>query len=90
MLLCRALFEEADSSPYELSEAEYAANEVAFTWVDNLSNLLIVMLRWFQPLLTAGNHEELVSALLEKVGTRKLSFLLSLPSWSPFPSKKVK
>ena len=52
---------------YELSDAEYAANEVEDTWVQSLLGRLGAYLNTLQPLLTPANYEQLVSLLLEKV-----------------------
>lgn len=52
---------------YELSDAEYAANEVEDTWVQGLLAGLGAYLNTLQPLLTPANFEQLVSLLLEKV-----------------------
>ena len=52
---------------YELSDAEYAANEVEDTWVQALLAGLAAYLNTLQPLLTPANYEQLVSLLLEKV-----------------------
>ena len=63
-------FEEVDRSNYEMSDTEYAAIEAEATWVDSLLNMLAAILQWLQPLLTAGNHDRLISLLMEKVGPR--------------------
>lgn len=55
---------------YELSEAEYAANEVADTWVQQLLGGLQVSLHWLQPLLTPTNYDTLFHLVLDKVGER--------------------
>jgi len=52
---------------YELSDVEYAANEVEDTWVQSLLGRLGAYLNTLQPLLTPANYEQLVSLLLEKV-----------------------
>ncbi len=52
---------------YELNEAEYAENEVADTWVQQLLRGLQVSLHWLQPLLTPGNYETLFHLVLDKV-----------------------
>ena len=65
--LFRAPLEEVDSSSYVLSEEEYAANEVDATWLDRLLNIMVAIMQWFQPLLTAGNYDWLVATLIAKV-----------------------
>lgn len=63
---CRATLDEAASASYELTDAEYAANEAGDTWVDHLVGILVAMLQWLQPLLTPSNYDALVASLLQK------------------------
>lgn len=63
----RPILDEVAQVPYELSDAEYAANEVEDTWVQSLLGRLGAYLTTLQPLLTPANFEQLVSHLLEKV-----------------------
>ncbi len=67
MVLCRPILDEVAQVQYELSDAEYAANEVEDTWVQSLLGRLGAYLNTLQPLLTPANYEQLVSLLLEKV-----------------------
>ena len=73
--------------PYELSDAEYAANEVEDTWVQSLLGRLGAYLTTLQPLLTPANFEQLVSHLLEKVRQLvcDLRTLITLCVLSPIP-----
>ena len=64
---CRPILDEVAQVQYELSDAEYAANEVEDTWVQSLLGRLGAYLNTLQPLLTPANYEQLVSLLLEKV-----------------------
>jgi len=64
---CRANLDEAANASYELTDAEYASNEVEDTWVDHLLAILVAMLQWLQPLLTPSNYDTLVASLLQKV-----------------------
>lgn len=61
---------------YELSDGEYAANEVEDTWVQALLAALAAYLNTLQPLLTPANYEQLVSLLLEKVITLQADNIL--------------
>ncbi|DBB16575.1 TPA: Golgi transport complex subunit 4 [Trebouxia sp. C0006] len=63
----RPILDEVAQVQYELSDAEYAANEVEDTWVQSLLGRLGAYLNTLQPLLTPANYEQLVSLLLEKV-----------------------
>ena len=63
---CRAALDEAASASYELTDAEYAANEADDTWVDHLVGILVAVLQWLQPLLTPSNYNALVASLLQK------------------------
>ena len=65
----RPILDEVGQVSYELSDAEYAANEVEDTWVQGLLAGLGAYLNTLQPLLTPANYEQLVSLLLEKVTT---------------------
>ena len=65
----RPILDEVGQVSYELSDAEYAANEVEDTWVQGLLAGLGAYLNTLQPLLTPANYEQLVSLLLEKVIT---------------------
>ena len=71
-MACRTAFEEGDHSSYELNEAEYAASDEEYLWVDRLLNALAIILQWFQPLLTMNNYDSLVSNLLSKVRQSRL------------------
>ncbi|CAL5229024.1 g12271 [Coccomyxa viridis] len=66
----RAPLDEAANASYELTDAEYASNEVEDTWVDHLLGILVAMLQWLQPLLTPSNYDTLVASLLQKVVDR--------------------
>ncbi len=67
LALCRPILDEVAQVQYELSDVEYAANEVEDTWVQSLLGRLGAYLNALQPLLTPANYEQLVSLLLEKV-----------------------
>ena len=65
--VCRPILDEVAVVAYELSDAEYGANEVEDTWVQSLLGRLGAYLSTLQPLLTPANYDQLVSLLLEKV-----------------------
>lgn len=71
----RPMLDEAGSASYELSEEEYARNEVEDTWTAALLGMLCAILQWLQPLLTPTNYDALVASLLEKA-----CILQSVPS----------
>lgn len=71
---CRTTLDEAANASYELTDAEYASNEVEDTWVDHLLGILVAMLQWLQPLLTPSNYDTLVASLLQKV-----AFMAQIP-----------
>jgi len=58
--------DEAAAASYELSDVQYAANEVEATWVTALLGTLVGCLQWLQPMLTPGNFDALVASLLDK------------------------
>ena len=72
----RPILDEVRQVDYELSDAEYAANEVEDTWVQGLLAGLGAYLNTLQPLLTPANYEQLVTLLLEKVHTRNYKDIL--------------
>ena len=78
-LLGRPILDEVGQQTYELSDAEYAANEVEDTWVQGLLGGLGAYLTTLQPLLTPANFQQLVSLLLEKVVTASSSVILAPP-----------
>jgi hypothetical protein len=61
------MLDEAASANYELTETEYAANELEDTWVQKLLGGIVAILQWLQPLLTPSNYDALVASVLEKV-----------------------
>lgn len=63
----RHVLDAVASVGYELSEAEYAANEVGDTWVQQLLAALHAAVQWLQPLLTPANYDTAVQLVLDKV-----------------------
>jgi hypothetical protein len=50
---------------YELSEAQYAENEVSDPWVQKLLHMVDMNLTWLQPLLTSNNYDSLVHLIID-------------------------
>lgn len=63
---------------YELSEGEYAANEVGDTWVQQLLATLQAAVGWLQPLLTPANYDTMFHLILDKV-CRVVCWVAMLP-----------
>ncbi|KAH7864573.1 hypothetical protein Vadar_031140 [Vaccinium darrowii] len=55
---------------YELSEAEYADNEVNDPWVQRLLHSVEFNVAWLQPLMTANNHDSLVNLVIDFIVKR--------------------
>ncbi|KAM0005187.1 hypothetical protein Hdeb2414_s0218g00837281 [Helianthus debilis subsp. tardiflorus] len=50
---------------YELSEAEYAENEVNDQWVQRLLHVVETNTGWLQPLMTANNYDSFVHLTID-------------------------
>ncbi|BFI43089.1 hypothetical protein AXG93_1774s1140 [Marchantia polymorpha subsp. ruderalis] len=50
---------------YELTEAQYAENEVNDPWVQKLLHLVDGNVAWLQPLLTSNNYDSLVHLIID-------------------------
>lgn len=66
----RPFLDVASGAKYTLSEAEYAENEADDPWVLRLIAAAEGALGWTQTLLTTGNYDALVSALVDSIGSR--------------------
>ncbi|KAK4342002.1 hypothetical protein RND71_037818 [Anisodus tanguticus] len=55
---------------YELSESEYADNEVNDPWVQRLLHAAETNVAWLQPLMTANNYDSLVHLVIDFVVKR--------------------
>ncbi|XP_043721623.1 conserved oligomeric Golgi complex subunit 4-like [Telopea speciosissima] len=55
---------------YELSEAEYAENEVNDPWVHNLLHAVETNAAWFQPLMTVNNYDSFVHLIIDFIVKR--------------------
>ncbi|XP_023004265.1 conserved oligomeric Golgi complex subunit 4-like [Cucurbita maxima] len=55
---------------YELSEAEYADNEVNDPWVQRLLHGVEINVAWLQPLMTANNYDSFVHLVIDFIVKR--------------------
>ncbi|KAK7354864.1 hypothetical protein VNO80_20415 [Phaseolus coccineus] len=55
---------------YELSEAEYADNEVNDPWVQRLLHAVETNVAWLQPLMTANNYDTFVHLIIDFIVKR--------------------
>ncbi|XP_059456275.1 conserved oligomeric Golgi complex subunit 4 [Corylus avellana] len=55
---------------YELSEAEYADNEVNDPWVQRLLHAVETNVAWLQPLMTANNYDSFVHLVIDFIVKR--------------------
>ncbi|XP_009778340.1 conserved oligomeric Golgi complex subunit 4 [Nicotiana sylvestris] len=55
---------------YELSESEYADNEVNDPWVQRLLHAVESNVAWLQPLMTANNYDSLVHLVIDFIVKR--------------------
>lgn len=55
---------------YELSESEYADNEVNDPWVQRLLHAVETNVAWLQPLMTANNYDSFVHLVIDFVVKR--------------------
>ncbi|BFG21180.1 hypothetical protein CerSpe_074540 [Prunus speciosa] len=55
---------------YELSEAQYADNEVNDPWVQRLLHAVETNVAWLQPLMTANNYDSFVHLVLDFIVKR--------------------
>ena len=64
---------------YELTEAQYAENEVNDPWVQKLLHAVDVTVTWLQPLLTTNNYDSLVHLIIESLLKRLEAHLVTAP-----------
>ena len=65
---CRPVLDEVTGVSYELSEAQYAANEREDTWVQRLVGTLVSFTTWLQPLTTGQVFDTILGLVLDRVG----------------------
>lgn len=66
----RLVLDSVGAISYELSEAEYADNEVNDPWVQKLLHDVETNIAWLQPLMTANNYDLFVHLVIDFVVKR--------------------
>uniref|UniRef100_A0A5B6ZG15 Conserved oligomeric Golgi complex subunit 4 n=2 Tax=Davidia involucrata TaxID=16924 RepID=A0A5B6ZG15_DAVIN len=66
----RPVLDSVATISYELSEAEYADNEVNDPWVQRLLHAVETNLSWLQPLMTANNYDFFVHLVIDFIVKR--------------------
>ena len=62
------MLDEVAGVSYELSEAQYAANEREDTWVQRLLGTLVRLAMWLQPLTTGQVFDAILGLIIDRVG----------------------
>ncbi|KAF7843824.1 conserved oligomeric Golgi complex subunit 4-like [Senna tora] len=66
----RPLLDTVGTISYELSEADYADNEVNDPWVQRLLHAVETNVAWLQPLMTASNYDTFVHLVIDFIVKR--------------------
>ncbi|KAF4366490.1 hypothetical protein F8388_003728 [Cannabis sativa] len=66
----RPLLDNVATISYELSEAEYADNEVNDPWVQRLLHAVETNVAWLQPLMTSNNYDSFVHLVIDFIVKR--------------------
>ncbi|XP_057499387.1 conserved oligomeric Golgi complex subunit 4-like [Actinidia eriantha] len=66
----RPVLDSVATISYELSEAEYADNEVNDPWVQRLLHSVESSVSWLQPLMTASNYDSFVHIVIDFIVKR--------------------
>ncbi|KAI4355311.1 hypothetical protein L6164_004097 [Bauhinia variegata] len=66
----RPVLDSVGTISYELSEAEYADNEVNDPWVQRLLHAVETNVAWLQPLMTANNYDTFVHLIIDFIVKR--------------------
>lgn len=66
----RTLLDAVGTVSYELTEAQYAENEVDDPWVRSLMHAVETSVEWLQPLLTANNYDALMHLIIDFIVKR--------------------
>lgn len=61
------MLDEVAGFSYELSEAQYAANEREDTWVQRLLGMLVRFAHWLQPLTTGQVFDTIFCLVIDRV-----------------------
>ncbi len=72
MIACRPVLDEVAGVSYELTEAQYAANEREDTWVQRLLGLLVRFAMWLQPLTTGQVFSTILALVIDRVRALKI------------------
>ncbi|GAB4850693.1 Golgi transport complex subunit 4 [Ancistrocladus abbreviatus] len=66
----RPVLDSVATISYELSEAEYADNEVNDPWVQRLLHAVETNAAWLQPVMTANNYDSFVHLIIDFIAKR--------------------
>lgn len=66
----RPVLDSVATISYELSEAEYADNEVNDPWVQRLLHVVETNVAWLQPVMTANNYDSFVHLVIDFIVKR--------------------
>ena len=75
--------DEVSTVNFELTEAQYAANEVAESWVQRFLVAFMACLQFLSPIMAAGPYDAVVSNILDKVRERREGELFRGPWRGP-------
>ncbi|MBA0738389.1 hypothetical protein Gogos_011753 [Gossypium gossypioides] len=68
--LIRPVLDSVATISYELSESEYAENEVNDPWVQRLLHAFEINVAWLQPLMTTNNYDSFVHLVIDFIVKR--------------------
>ncbi|XP_057534976.1 conserved oligomeric Golgi complex subunit 4 [Amaranthus tricolor] len=71
----RPILDNVATISYELSEAEYADNEVNDPWVQRLLHAVETNAAWLQPVMTANNYDTFVHLIIDFI-TKRLEVIM--------------
>lgn len=71
----RSFLDSVGTISYELSEAEYADNEVNDPWVQRLLHAVESNAAWLQPVMTANNYDTFVHLIIDFI-TKRLEVIM--------------
>lgn len=71
----RPIVDSVGTISYELSEAEYAENEVNDPWVQRLLHAVETNAAWLQPVMTANNYDTFVHLIIDFI-TKRLELIM--------------
>lgn len=71
----RPVLDNVATVSYELSEAEYADNEVNDPWVQRLLHAVETNAAWLQPLMTANNYDSFIHMVIDFI-TKRLEVII--------------